>query len=81
MSHTYESVLKFFGEKAQIVAGAIIVNEGGKNVEVGYLDNATGVFTVRPAGLTLLDSEKPQAQKGKSTPKDAIPDLGLDSLK
>jgi hypothetical protein len=80
MSHTYESVLKFFGDKAQRVGGCITVHADGKNVDVGRLDNSTGVFTIYPAGAVLLEADTAQQSKKNNT-KDVVPNLGLDSLK
>lgn len=84
-SHTFESVCKHFGEKTQIVAGSIIVNVEGKNVEVGHMDNATGVFSLTANGQTLLEDApskkakvKPEAQPVETTTPTV--DLGLQAL-
>ena len=78
MAHTFESVLDFFGDKAQRVGGAIVVNVDGKNVEVGVLDNTSGVFTLHAAGQALVE-EGHGAKKARAKPDaKAVPDLGLD---
>lgn len=93
MSHTFESVVKHFGDKAQIVGGSIIVNVEGKNVEVGHMHNTTGVFTLTDKGQALLEDAPAKKAKAKPEPAPApapvvepapapapTVDLGLENL-
>lgn len=73
MAHTYESVLAHFGEFAQIVGGAIIVNHDGKNVEVGAVDNGSGLFSLTEKGQALL--EAPKAEPAKPAKAKAAKDI------
>jgi ribosomal protein L12E/L44/L45/RPP1/RPP2 len=70
MAHTLESVLAFFGKEVEQVGGALVARVGGKNVEVGRIDNSTGVFSLTDVGATIVEAGKaPAKTKGKKTTK------------
>lgn len=69
MSHTFQSVREFFGERAELVGGVITVYENGKHTDIGRIDNTTGVFTLTADGVAMLDG----APAPKSTRKKAEP--------
>lgn len=75
MAHTYETVLAHFGEFAQIAGGTIIVNHEGKNVEVGSVDNASGLFALTEKGQALLEAPKAEAEPAKPAKGKAAKDI------
>ena len=76
MSHTFDSVVEFFGSDAQIVGGDIIVNVDGKNVEVGKTRPTDGVFSVTADGLLLLEGapvvKQQKSRKSKAQTADLV---------
>ena len=76
MSHTFDSVVEFFGSDAQIVGGDIIVNVDGKNVEVGKTHLTDGVFSVTADGLLLLEGapvvKQQKSRKSKAQTADLV---------